>query len=337
VAARIAALVAAVAMVVGSLAVRDRMNHPNGKSPTGGGSNALAIVCATELGPVCDAIAVGGGATVVIESAAVTEARLRGADANEPGLDAWLAPGPWPQMVDIVRRQANKPVLFRPTLDRVARSPLVLVAWKDQAEKLKTGPECQGTVTSKCVGDAVIAAHFKLGAPDAGDGVGLLVDGALVSGLIGNSDWATNDLDEAAVSGWIAQVDRSVDAARRDGARSLNDLLITHAVANGFVTTEADGGPGRQRAASRDQLDLIYLSPPATADVLLGTTPGSRGDKVRKLLQSDRAKGALQTNGWRVAGRPGVPGVDTTGTPLANDDGLPSAGVLEALEGIVTS
>lgn len=336
-AARIAALVAAVAMVVGSLAVRDRMIHPNnGTNSTGGGSGALSIVCATELGPVCDNLAAGGGVTVTTEAAAITETRLKNADPSALGPDGWLAPGPWPQMVDIERRGNNRPVLFRPTLDRVARSPLVLVAWKDQADKLKAGPECQGTVTSKCIGDAVIAGTFKIGAPDATvDSIGLLADAAFVGGLLANPDWATNDLnDDPAVAPWITQLARSIDGARRDGAGSLKDLLTKRGVANGFVTTEADAGPTVVTAATRSQLQLVYLNPPATGDVMLGTTPGSRGDRVRKLFQTDRAKGALKANGWRVAGQTGVPGIDP-GTQLANDDGLPSAGVLEALEGIV--
>jgi hypothetical protein len=87
------------------------------------------------------------------------------------------------------------------------------------------------------------------------------------------------------------------------------------------------------RAAKRAQLDLVYVSPVATADVLLAQRPGARGDRVAALVRTDRVRQLLQANGWRVDGLPPAAGVNAT-PRLPSEDGLPSAGVLEALRGI---
>src|SRR6266508_5767960 len=69
------------------------------------------LVCATELEEACteldDAV---GGLDVTVEPAGDTLKRLIAlgdSEVDEPGLDGWLVPGPWPQIVDIVRGQAQ--------------------------------------------------------------------------------------------------------------------------------------------------------------------------------------------------------------------------------------
>src|SRR5689334_20638090 len=100
--ARVGALVLAVAMVVGSLLVRSRIDRSR---------TTARLTCATELEAACRAI--GHGVKVTIEPAGVTADRLAGLDPGaDAGLDGWMTPGPWPQAVDADRRVAGKDPIF---------------------------------------------------------------------------------------------------------------------------------------------------------------------------------------------------------------------------------
>ena len=226
--ARILALVVAIAMVVGAIVVRNRIDHPSKKHAS------------TAAGPTTT------------------------------------------------------------TVVALPRSPLVLVAWKDTADTVLT-PACGGAIPWKCIGDAVRANKFRLGAPDLSEPSGLPAVAALAGGRIGNAHYASNDFDDPDVATWILDVARSTAAVRRNGVRSVDDLLVLRkAVADGFIATEADAAVVAS-AASRSQIAVICPKPTA----IVGT----------------------------VAGAPASPACGQ----LGKDDGLPSPGVLDALEGLVTS
>src|SRR3954452_20616457 len=100
--ARLGALAVAVAMVVGSLVVRSRIDRSR---------TTARLTCATELEAACRAI--GQGVKVTIEPAGVTADRLSALDPGaDAGLDGWMTPGPWPQAVDAGRRLAGKDPIF---------------------------------------------------------------------------------------------------------------------------------------------------------------------------------------------------------------------------------
>src|SRR5438874_13122849 len=95
---RLGALVVAVAMVVGSLVLRARIDR---------GRTTARLTCTTELETACRNI--GHGVKVTIEPAGVTADRLTGLDPGaDAGLDGWMTPGPWPQAVDADRRGAGQ-------------------------------------------------------------------------------------------------------------------------------------------------------------------------------------------------------------------------------------
>src|SRR5919202_6922334 len=96
---RLLALLAAAAMVAGSVAIRSRLDR-NEEDRT----NPVRVVCASELGRVCDSVG-RTGARVTVEAATTTAERLGTSSGDDPGLDGWLVPAPWPQIVDGRRGQ----------------------------------------------------------------------------------------------------------------------------------------------------------------------------------------------------------------------------------------
>lgn len=321
--ARILAAIAAVAMVVGAVVVRARLNDDGAPST---GSGALKLVCATELQAVCDALA-SADVSVTVEPAAVTAARLESVESENAGIDGWIAPGRWGEIVDSARNPSAGR-LFADAKEPLARSPFVLAVWKEKRSALN----CAEPLNLGCVGDAVNAGRFRLGVAPDNEAEGLLADAALAVGHTKNSDFATNDITETDLAAWLTTVDQNADrVGRNPGGRSVSELLtFGTAVADGFLTTEADAGPEFAQAARRNQLDLLYVDPVATADVTFSPRPGSRGKDLRERLDSDRVRDVLSTLGWRVAGKTSVAGIDA-GKRLPGTDGLPSGGVLHAL------
>ncbi len=331
-ASRLLAFVVAVAMVLGAVAVRARINDGDAKNASTGGSGPLELVCATELRAVCEAIDAGGnGLNVTVEPATVTADRLKTLDPEDAAIDGWLAPGPWGEVVEAAR-PAGAGKLFADGGAPLARSPFVLAVWKDKRARLA----CPDPVDLGCVGDAVNTRGFRLGVAADDQAEGVLADAALGAGHIKNPNFATNDLTETDLADWLSGVDTNVDrVARNPGGRSFAEMLtFGSAVAEGYLSTEAVIGPQLARAAKRGQLDLVYAVPVATADVLFAPRPGDRGTRLRDIVRGDRALEALRSSGWRVPGRPAVAGVNPNAPKLAADDGLPSAGVLQALRDV---
>ncbi|HUR78543.1 MAG TPA: hypothetical protein VMZ22_11385 [Acidimicrobiales bacterium] len=325
----ILAFVAAVAMVLVAVTVRAAIDDDD--SGGGGGGDAsgpLRLVCASELRAVCDAVDQNEtGLEVTIEAATTTVDRLKSVDPDKAEIDGWLAPGPWGEVVDAVRGSSAEK-LFAKSRAPLARSPLVLAVWKDKRAALS----CADPLSLGCVGDAVIMRGFRLGMAADEQAEGVIVDAALGAGHIKNADFATNDLNESDLSDWIAAVDTNVDRVTRNpGGRSFTELLtFGAAAADGYLSVEAFVGPQFAAAAKRGQLDLLYAEPAVTADVLFAAARGDRGNRLRAIVDGDRVREALAANGWRVPGVANIAGVKDA-PRLRGDDGLPSAGVLQAV------
>lgn len=313
---RFLAGIAAVAMVLIAVAVRSGIDDDDAAGRDDEGRGALRLVCATELRAVCEAIDLTtDDITVTVEPALVTVDRLRDAEPADAALDGWLAPGPWGAVVDAARAQSAAELFADPGAP-LARSPFVLAVWKDKRAALG----CANPVDLGCVGDAVNARKFRLGTASDDEAEGVLADAALGAGHAKNADFATNDLRETDLAEWIAGVDRGADSVGRNpGGRSFTELLtFGAAAADGFLATEAVIGPQFASAAKRNLLEVVTPSPGAAAEVFLSARVGERGDRVRSIVTTERTRGLLRDNGWRVANG-------------AGDDGLPSPGVLFAL------
>jgi hypothetical protein len=172
---RLLALIAAVAMIAIAIAIRDR-----GDDKASGGTGALQLVCATELEAVCAALDGTSGVEVTVEPAVVTARRLRTASPEDAGVDGWLAPGPWGEIVD-VSRATSAEQLFADAGAPLARSPFVLAVWKNKRAAL----QCNEPVDFGCIGDATITRGFRLGVASDDQAEGLLADAADTSAELG--------------------------------------------------------------------------------------------------------------------------------------------------------
>jgi hypothetical protein len=269
------------------------------------------VVCAAELGGgVCDAVD-ADGREVVVEPAADTAKRLiaaRGfADAKVAG---WLAPGPWPAMVDDARARASKAKLFASKGRGLASTPLVAVSRKGQ---VPAGCDPAAT-TWRCLGDAAQQSSVRIGADPASSSSRLFLRAAALNGLFGNASWATNDLD-APPEGtpdprtWLGNLDRRFTDAAGFGARSLDSFVLQQGSATHFLTTGAEAAD-----APADRFDTRTPSPAATIAAVY-TAAAQGGHQI----DTDKVGKALAESGWSVK-------------PDAKTEGLPSPGVLLALQ-----
>ncbi|MGI9032193.1 MAG: substrate-binding domain-containing protein [Acidimicrobiales bacterium] len=335
---RVLAVLAAAAMVAGSVALRSRLDRNKAE-----GAQTLRLTCATELASPCQALANGDHRVrLTVEGAGTTADRLAAADADI-GLDGWLVAAPWPKLVDQQRRARALAPLFEANPRVLARSPLVLAVWKDRAAAL--APRCGGTVGWKCLGEAagtpggwkVVGGRTEWGdvkvghAPPASDGIAMLVLGQAAGAWFGRTDLSTIDLEDDGFQRWFTGLERAVPDT---GASALATMLVTGpAVLDAAATTEAEAGPALATSARRAGIDLLYPSPMATADVVLATGTDGRAQADRALAglaAGSRGAKALAVAGWRVEGQPRAAGVpDRPALPSAS--GLPSPGLLDAL------
>ncbi|MBK9181044.1 MAG: substrate-binding domain-containing protein [Acidimicrobiales bacterium] len=343
---RFVAFAVAAGLVAGAFALRDRVRDGD---DTGGDTTerVLRLTCSPEVADACEAIAADHDeVAVTVEPAGVTAARLTASDVDalDPGLDGWLVPAPWPQQVDEARARAGSAPLFAddggPPL---ARSPLVLAVWDDRAEVL--APACGGEITWRCLGDVGGQRWADLGGPTTWGPVkpghdppdtsatGLVVLGQAVTSYAGRADVSAADFQDDAFRAWLARLEDAVPTFSPAAGSAFEQLLVVGPAAFDAVgTTEAQAVPLLERSPARSSaLTLLYPSPVATADVVLGLPAGRRpAERLASLVRGPDGAAALAASGWRVDGQPAAPGIPDQ-PPLPADDGLPSAGALAAL------
>lgn len=351
------ALLAAAAMVGGSLAVRsmllDRPDRTDRSS-----SEPSRLVCITELADACRTLAdrSGGDISVMIEDAGDTAARLEGAPPGaDVGIDGWLTLDPWPEMVADARERANSTPLLGKVTDAVARSPLVIVVRTDRAEALAR--HCPGgTLGWRCLGDAAGRAWTDVGGKETWGSVKLAhagavssASGALIIGQaaghflatpeipvtsVSRNDWVSSD----AFSSWFQDLEGAVP---RNGFEPPAGSPFAQFLQGRFVeydavgALEAEVAPALASASGiAGAVTVVYPDPVGTADVVF--VPLVDSGTARRLGEragGAAARDALAEAGWRVTGKRRSPGVpDAPALPEGN--GLPSAGALDALRAL---
>lgn len=319
---RLLALVAAAAMVAGSIAVRSRLDRNREDE-----ADPVRVVCAIELGQVCDTLR-RTSAQVTVEPANVTADRLGRSTAGAPEVDGWLVPAPWPQIVDGRRGRSGQPPLFPDISAPLARSPLALVLSRALVDRLS--PRCGPVVGWKCLGDAAALAppQAKPGHADPStDAFGILLVGQAAAAYFGRAgDLSNFDLDDPGFDRWFRALERAAPSPP-SGATRLNEMLGTNfATYDAVGTIEAEALPVLNAAATSDRVTLLYPSPMATADVVLAGAGGTTARRVRDVAGGDAVRRALAAAGWRVEG---VTRTDDLQLPATS--GLPSPGFLDAI------
>jgi hypothetical protein len=327
-------------MVVASLQIRSRLDRSSEER-----SQTLRLTCATDLEEICRRLVAQdpGRFELEVEPPGTTAARLAGA-TEDPGLDGWFVPEPWPEIVDVRRRTKALEPLFEGRRQPLARSPLVLVAWKDRAAVL--GSKCGATVGWKCLGTAAADGPWKAsggreewgalkpGHGEPEEGTALLILGQAVANWFGRTDLSTFDLDDDQFSGWFSALERAVSSSSSSRPPTVRTMLaFGPAVLDAVGTVEAEAAPVLAESARRNEVDLLYPSPMATADAVLASVKSSRSAaSLRKLAGGDETRKALAAAGWRVPGQPLAAGV-TDSPRLPPSSGLPPPGLLDALRG----
>lgn len=348
---RILAFVVAIAMVVGAIVLRQRLDGGDdagnaAPSPTGASTAAsepeptgpLRIVCATEFAPVCKALRDGAtdGVEVTVEPAGTTADRLVGASGAAP-LDGWLVTAPWPEIVADRRARAGEGALLTTDITTVATSRLVIAIWNDRAAVL--ADRC-GAIDWSCIGDAATGTWEAAGgqagwgspkpgflAPDI-TGTGLLVVGQQASERIGRADFSSRDLADDGFRAWFTGLQRSVPSFTPSGGSHLTEMLQFGPSRVDIVgTTAAEATRLLARGGTRgENIEVVTPEPAVNATVVVASAPG-RFDAVDPVLAGDTALAALEELGWPVE-------VLAAGDAAATDDGVPPPGSLEALQGL---
>ncbi|MGH9225206.1 MAG: hypothetical protein ACRD2W_15810 [Acidimicrobiales bacterium] len=333
---RAIAVVAAVAMIAAAAVIRSRLDDDEV-------ARTVRLVCATELEAACTHLT--GRLQTTVEPAGTTAGRLATA-SGDPGLDGWLVPDPYPEIVDQRRQRASLPPSFG-SQQTLARSPLVLVVWNERSMALGR-QRCPQQVDWRCLGDAVAAGPWTASSgqaawdrikpghrPASTDATGMLVLGHAVSGWFGTASLSTADLDDDSFARWFTAVERAVPSPSPPEGPLQRMLTVGPAAYDAVGTTEAEAGPLLAASPRRGELNLLYPSPMATADVVLAVAvKGSTASAVRRLAGGNDARQSLAGIGWRVQGVARAPGIPDS-PPLPPASGLPSAGLLQALQDLV--
>jgi hypothetical protein len=345
---RVGAAIAAVGLVLVALAVKGEWPFGGGG---GGGGGSVRLLCTTELEGACTQLAEhDGDVSVTVEPAGTTAQSLVALPDNQrPDFDAWLAPWPWPQMVDVQRR-GKRPIFAKPS-DAIGRSPLVVAARADRKPVLDATPPCNNAIDWKCVG-AVAGrpwtdfpggqAAWGTVKPGYGDptlnATALLVVSQASSEFLDNSDYSRSDLqDNNEYLDWLAGLARAVPKVAPSAVGPFAEMLQALPTATYDIvgTTEADAGPALAAAAPdrRRQLTLLYPEPVVTADVVVAAVATSPNrDGADGLAGNSELAAALARTGWRVPGQPRARGVRDT-PALPRGSGLPTdPGSLVALQ-----
>ena len=344
---RLLAVVVAVALVGAAIGIRAVIvgGGGDGRSTSDGGGGTPTLLCASELEQVCAELERDHGIHIDVEPSGLSTdqiAQVPDAQIRALGFDGWLTTS---RDVAIARdrrtRASLEPAIEAPT-ERIARSPLVIGIWRDRAAAL--APDCQDAqITWSCIGEfaGIPWTSTDRGQPAWGavkpghadpstTAEGLLVIGQAASSYFGRTDLSLDDYADDGFLEWFARLENNV----RLTTSPFEQMLVGGAALYDMVgTTEADAGPALARASRdrREQVELLYPAPVATADIVYAPVAGAAGaDDLRDLVTGDDGRRALARSGWRVDGEPHAPGVPDA-PALPKVDNLPDAGSLQAL------
>ena len=311
-AARILAFIVAVAMVAGAIwyrGQRDDDNDPEAGDTDVAADAPLRLVCATELQTACEAIVDDADERIdrIVESAGTTADRLT-AVRGAAGLEVWLTPGPWPAMVRDARVRAAIDPLLQTPARAVARARVGIAMWKERADALTR--RCP--VDLKCLGEAAADGSWVKsgGQPTWGEidlglasplteASGLAVLAAGTVAFFGRTDVSTIDLEGDDYRRWLSGL-----------ARAARDADLLRMLATGVAETDAVATfeplitPVVRTAARGKDVVVIYPSNVASTDVVLGTVPGKRANRLVEILTSEESRRAFERAGWRATAAP---------------------------------
>lgn len=314
VASRLAALVVAVGLVVGALALRDRDASPDGDDgPAVADGTEVVVRCPADVASLCaslDAV----DEVVPLREEVTTTVELAGGGVLD---GAWVVPTAWADVVDDERvRAGGVEPLVRSEV--VASTPVVFVGYTERISALAAAcGTTTATLPMTCVADIagsrwgdvngeVAWGRVGIGHASPETTLGLMTTATVAAGLAGADFGATELRDPTTAAAFRAVEDAVRDfdpgfgghvGALRTSGPSVADLVV--AVEAEVVDIEEPRfGP----------LTVTAAVPPFAVELVVVGDDDGVVQRVADALARD-ADAVLADAGWRVDGAP-------AGTPL---------------------
>jgi hypothetical protein len=330
---RLLALAVAVGLVVGAWLVRARLFGADGADGAEQAPADLRVACVRELAQVCQAL--DASSPALVEEAATTVARF--GDAELP-FDVWLTLDPWPTLAANARARAGQAELAQQVSEVLARTPVVLAVYADRLAPMQE--VCGGALAWSCLGERADESWADLGGESTWGRVkvgidrpaeragGLLTLAEATASYFGGAEFNTQSLTSPDYFSWLSDLAAAVGTTTNQSP--FERMLLTGSAEYEFVgVLESSAIPLLRQAPGRAERIVVQLPEPVvTADVVaVGYGPTAEDAAARVVEQ---VAGPLADSGWRVPDA--APPSEVEGGALPEDNGLPSAAVLEALQ-----
>lgn len=308
---RFGAFVLATVMVAAALAARgslgdgDEARVVDGESPQPAG-----IVCASDLAEVCAAAGVPMAGKPPAGQTA--DALIAADDPADLGGAAWMVTGAWASLVVDERERNRDEPLFDVAGGPLASSVVVLAVWSDRAVQLaeRCALPADAAPGWRCLAeqagtDLQAGDRVRVASPDVDSAYGLVVAASQAAGLLGRTDFVSNDFD---VDGF-----RSL-AGRLAGGQAADPLGAMRVQGPGQVTAAGTTVARASNLASNfGTIRPTTPDPAVRTDVVLVVPVGTEVPEDQRAALA----GALRAAGWDL--------------PSDEPAGLPSGGVLAAI------
>lgn len=305
---RVAAVLAAVALVVGAILLRNGLDDSSAASddePAQPGS--YSVVCSTEFAEVCQDLP--DTYAVAVEAAGVTLDRLSAVESADLP-DAWLTLDPFPAMLDETRERSHSLPAAVAASDVLAMTDQTYSLPAPRAELF--AQSCGTEPVAKCVGDKAGVKWTDLGATDiatevnpgiadpSGEALGLLTFANGVAGYFGTTDLQSNLWQgNAGFSDWMRNFVKNVTVLV--SGSPLNVMLVRPSLVDVAATTSAQVASNEQ--ASSESVGTLSVAPAFRVRAVLATL-GNRSNALPRDLSE-----ALAAHGWTApaADEPALP------------------------------
>ena len=325
---RIGALILALGMIFGSLALKNSTTTDNPDSQKSGGGESASpdakfrLNCSTELADICAELqGTEPNLKVKTEEAGVTADRLTLlSDGTDPGFDAWLTVGPWAEIVQDNRSfTENAGVILGKASRVLGSSPAQIVTSKSGESALEGA--CGGTITWKCLGENQSLPQpqsIGMASPNTGAGLAVLADAT--NSFFGSNSYSATDFEDAAFIGWFKQLTyKSQDFAL--GEQTVLERAV--AAAGTFTTVGALSSEVASLPTSTKKFNPLPApkgapAQPVIAQVRLVPATGITAKDALDQVNIEALTQLLKDSNWNT-------------TDPDPDSNMPDAGVLQVL------
>ena len=319
---RLAAIVLAIGMVFGSVALRNSLEKNTQAQTATGGDSPFRLNCSTELADICAELEqTEPNLTVKIEEAGATADRLTLLpDGTDPGFDAWLTVGPWAEIVQDNRSFTENAGAILGKASRVLGSaPAQIVTSKSGESALEAA--CGGAITWKCLGENQSLPQpqsIGMASPNTGAGLAVLADAT--NSFFGDNSYSATDFEDAAFIGWFEQLTKKSRTVQLSRKTPLDDAVAKQGSFStvGALSSEVASLPTSSKKFNPVPAPKGAPAQPVIAQVRLVPAAGITAQDALDQVNSDAFTQLLKDSNWST-------------TDLDRKSNMPAAGVLQVL------